>query len=295
MPIIGTDMNERMITDYSTTFQCIAKYLAANLSTSSSGDFCTKKPLDTVAIPDKMESSSSSHPTVNGSNPHCPANKGLGVLFSDVRGPERDKEPHTNPSQPKPYPRLPNNTVFDARFWQEDVPMLVQNNGAVQSANLAVLILIFAQSAVGVGCNHYGKALSHYGRALQLVRETSTSQESLRPAILCSLFFVIFEIMNGDTDAAESHLWNGEKMVLELQRLESRARSIEMNGEGALRRELPCALQFLMLQSDTPNLNFEKAGYLEAFIRTATNPDRVPNMVPGAYPDQRTGRVERLL
>ncbi|KAL7911878.1 hypothetical protein GGI35DRAFT_443846 [Trichoderma velutinum] len=242
-----------------------------------------------------MENSSSSHPTMNANNLHCPANQGLGIAFTDARGPERDKEPHTNPSQPKPYPGLPHNTVFDARFWQENVPMLIQNDVAVQSANLAVLTLIFAQSAVGVGSNHYGKALWHYGRALQLVRETSTSQGSLRPAILCSLFFVIFEILNGDTRAAESHLWNGEKMVLELQRLESRSRSVDVDGEGTLRRELPCALQFLMLQSDAPNLNFEKAGYLEAFIRTATNPERVPNIVPGAYPDQRTDRVERLL
>ncbi|UKZ53960.1 hypothetical protein TrVGV298_007764 [Trichoderma virens] len=173
--------------------------------------------------------------------------------------------------------------------------MLVQSNVAVQSANLAVLILMFAQSAVGVGSNHYGKALWHYGRALRLVRETSTSREGLRPAILCSMFFVIFEIMNGDTRAAESHLWNGEKMLLELQRLESRPGGIEVDGEGSLRRELPYALQFLMLQSDAPNLNFEKAGYLEAFIRMATSPDRIPNMVPRAYPDQMTERVEGLL
>ncbi|UKZ79761.1 hypothetical protein TrVFT333_007523 [Trichoderma virens FT-333] len=173
--------------------------------------------------------------------------------------------------------------------------MLVQSNVAVQSANLAVLILMFAQSAVGVGSNHYGKALSHYGRALRLVRETSTSREGLRPAILCSMFFVIFEIMNGDTRAAESHLWNGEKMLLELQRLESRPGGIEVDGEGSLRRELPYALQFLMLQSDAPNLNFEKAGYLEAFIRMATSPDRIPNMVPRAYPDQMAERVEGLL
>lgn len=242
-----------------------------------------------------MENGSSPHSTMNANNSHFSVNQGLGLLFSDARSPARDRAPHANLNPPKSDQHLQGNTVFDAQFWQENVPMLIQNDVAVQSANLAVLTLIYAQSAVGVGCNHYEKALWHYGRALQFVRETSTSQENLRPAILCSLFFVIFEIMNGNTDAAESHLWNGEKMVLELQRLESRTRSTDVDGEGTLRRELPCALQFLMLQSDTPNLNFEKAGYLEAFIRTATNPDRVPNIVPGAYPDQRTGRVERLL
>ncbi|KAL7946139.1 hypothetical protein V8C42DRAFT_322589 [Trichoderma barbatum] len=240
-----------------------------------------------------MEANSSSHPAMNANNMHRLEGQGLGVL--DARDPERDRGKNTNPNQSKPYPCLPDSTVFEARFWQESVPIIIQHNVAVQSANLAVLILIFAQSAVGVGSNHYGKALWHYGRALQLVRETSASQESLRPAILCSMFFVIFEIMNGDTRAAESHLWNGEKMLLELQRLESRPRGMDVDMEGGLRRELPCALQFLMLQSDAPNLNFERAGYLEAFIRMATSPDRVPNMVPRTYPDQMTEEIERLL
>lgn len=238
-----------------------------------------------------MENSPSLHLAMHANNLHGPSSPELKIIFSD-KGPERDKDQDANLSQPKPYPCLPDSTIFDPSFWREAVPILVQNNVAVQSANLAVLTLIFAQSAVGMGSNHYGKALWHYGRALQLVRETSTSQDGLRPAILCSLFFVIFEIMNGDTRAAESHLWNGEKMLLELRRLESRTRGMDMDMdtgmEGNLRQELPCALQFLMLQSDAPNLNFEKAGYLEAFIRMATSPDRVPNMVPGAYPDQIT-------
>ncbi|KAL7935516.1 hypothetical protein V8C35DRAFT_333985 [Trichoderma chlorosporum] len=225
---------------------------------------------------------------------HHPANQEPGITLSEAGGSEGEKIQAADLGYPKLYPYLPDSTVFDASFWRENVPVLVRNNIAVQSANLAVLILIFAQSAVGVGSNHYRKALWHYGRALQLVRETSTSQESLRPAILCSMFFVIFEIMNKDTRAAESHLWNGEKMLLELQRLESRPRSTDEDGEGSLRRELPCALRFLMLQSDAPNLNYEKAGYLEAFLSMATSPDRVPNMVPSTYSNQTTERIHRL-
>ncbi|RFU74949.1 c6 zinc finger domain [Trichoderma arundinaceum] len=238
-----------------------------------------------------MEKNPSLNNALHASNLHRPASPKLDSLFPDARVPEREKDQHAGLGQPKPYPYIPDSTVFDPRFWQESVPILVQNNVAVQSANLAVLILIFAQSAAGLGSDHYGKALWHYGRALQLVRETTTSQDSLRPAILCSMFFVIFEIMNGDPRAAESHLWNGEKMLFELQRIESMPAGMEAN----LRQELPRALQFLMLQSDAPNLNFEKAGYLEAFIRMATSPDRIPNMVPSAYPEQMAEGVEGLM
>ncbi|KAL7793069.1 hypothetical protein V8C37DRAFT_379188 [Trichoderma ceciliae] len=238
-----------------------------------------------------MEKDPSLNPAMHSNNSHRPASPKLESLFSGIRVPEREEGQHAGLNHHKPYPYIPDSTVFEPRFWQDSVPMLVQNNVAVQSANLAVLILIFAQSAVGLGSDHYGKALWHYGRALQLVRETSPSQDGLRPAILCSMFFVIFEIMNGDTRAAESHLWNGEKMLFELQRIESRPRGME----GDLRQELPCALRFLMLQSDAPNLNFEKAGYLDAFIRMATSPDRVPNLVPRTYAEQMTDGVEGLL
>ncbi|KAM0258581.1 hypothetical protein ACHAQJ_003752 [Trichoderma viride] len=232
-----------------------------------------------------MEESPSLNSAMNANNLRHSAIPQLESLFPNARVSEGKNGQHTSLGQAKPYPYITESTVFEPRFWQETVPILVQNNVAVQSANLAVLILIFAQSAVGMGSNHYGKALWHYGRALQLVREASTSQDSLRPAILCSMFFVIFEIMNGDPSAAESHLWNGEKMLFELQRMESRPRGVE----GDLRQELPCALQFLMLQSDAPNLNFEKAGHLEAFIGMATSPDRIPNIVHGPYPETANG------
>ncbi|KAL6872964.1 hypothetical protein J3F83DRAFT_594564 [Trichoderma novae-zelandiae] len=234
----------------------------------------------------------------------------LQLMFANARASTHypDNMKHANSSQSTLHPSLPQSTVFDPKFWQQDVPLLIQNNVAVQSANLAVLILIFAQSAAGMETNHYGKALWHYGRALQLVQETSSSsRESLRPAILCCLFFVIFEIMNGDTRSAESHLWNGEKMLMELRRLElDHGGIVDMGssvdavsddgaGQGGLRRELPCALQFLILQSDEPNLDCERAGYLEAFLQMATSPDRVHNPTAAGYSDRLAQGVERLL
>ncbi|KAK5987965.1 hypothetical protein PT974_12101 [Cladobotryum mycophilum] len=168
---------------------------------------------------------------------------------------------------------IPDSRAFEADFWRETVPALVRDNLAVRYANTAVLTLIFANSAVGLEGNHYGKALSHYGQALRLVREASASEDALRSAILCSMFFVIFEIMNQDTKAAEAHLWNGERMLHELQETHPRAGGMS----SSLQAELRCALQFLMLQADSPDLNKERAGYLEAFVQMATNIDRITN------------------
>jgi hypothetical protein len=237
-----------------------------------------------------MEKNPSLNPAMHASSLHHPASPQAESLFPATTVSEGEKDQHTSLGQPKSYPYITESTVFEPQFWQEAVPIFIQNNVAVQSANMAVLILIFAQSAVGMGSDHYGKALWHYGQALQMVREASVSQDSLRPAILCSMLFVIFEIMNGDPRAAESHLWTGEKMLFELQHLESRPSGVK----GDLRQELPCALQFLMLQSDAPNLNFEKAGYLEAFIGMATSPDRIPNTVHRPYPEQPTEGAEGL-
>ncbi|KAK1249301.1 hypothetical protein MKX07_002817 [Trichoderma sp. CBMAI-0711] len=242
---------------------------------------------------------------IEATNIHDSASPDLDFIFPSAGSSANYQDGHTTLSQTNHHTSLPQSTIFDPSFWQHNVPLLIQNNAAVQSANLAVLILIFAQSAAGMGTNHYGKALWHYGRALQLVRETDDSQESLRPAILCCMFFVIFDIMNGDTGGAESHLWNGETMLLQLQRLEAGHGGIDLglrvdmdrdgDGRGTLRRELPCALRFLIIQSDEPNLTFERAGYLEAFLQMATSPDRVPSLTAGGYSDALTEGIQRLL
>lgn len=179
-----------------------------------------------------------------------------------------------NLRQPGVGSAVPDSGVFDAHFWRDIVPILVRENLAVRYSNLAVLVLIFAQSAIGVGGNYYGKALAHYGLALREVRESSTSDGGLQPAILCSMFFVIFEIMNGDVNAAEAHLYSGERMLGELRQSQPEY----CHGAGSLRDELRCALQFLMLQADTPELTSERAGVLDAFVQMATSPNRIPNM-----------------
>lgn len=232
--------------------------------------------IDTCQRVHEMDSDAAFNHAMQAANLHGPASLKLASIFPDTRGPEREKDQQTSLGQPKSCPSISDSAVFNARFWRESVPILVQNNVAVQSANLAVLILIFAQSTVGQRSNHHEKALWHYGRALHIIRETNISPDNLRPAILCCMFFVIFEIMKGDTRAAESHLCNGEKMLFELQRMEAKP----IGDRVGLKQELPRALQFLMLQIDVSNLNAEKAGCLEAFIRMATSPDRVPNIVP---------------
>lgn len=103
------------------------------------------------------------------------------------------------------------------------------------------------------GEDHYGGALRRYGTALREVRQASASQADLRPAILCSMFFVIFEIINGDQKAAESHLFSGQRMMDELQpsgaETEFTSSSSGREQGRSLRKELKHVLQFLALQA----------------------------------------------
>ncbi|KAJ6447162.1 transmembrane alpha-helix domain-containing protein [Purpureocillium lavendulum] len=60
--------------------------------------------------------------------------------------------------------------------------------------------------------DYYGRALTCYGLALSEARRTT----DLREAILCAVFFVIFETINGDQAAAEAHLQSGQRILDEL-------------------------------------------------------------------------------
>lgn len=158
-------------------------------------------------------------------------------------------------------PPAPYCSAFEASFWNETVPRLAEENSAVRSANEAVHILILAKQPSLMSADldpsedHYGGALRRYGAALREVRETSVSHDGdLRPAILCSMFFVIFEIINGDQNAAEAHLFNGQRMMDELQR--SGGYGLDTGGSTpgdgqtkSLRKELKHVLRFLALQA----------------------------------------------
>ncbi|KAK4090998.1 transcriptional regulator family: Fungal Specific TF [Purpureocillium lilacinum] len=139
--------------------------------------------------------------------------------------------------------------VLDDAFWKQTMPRLVRESTAVRYANIAVHTLIFAkgptiihsadshhphhhqyehhqpphphrrptprprqQHGPRTTADHYGRALTCYGHALREARRTS----DLREAILCAVFFVIFETINGDQAAAEAHLQSGQRILDEL-------------------------------------------------------------------------------
>ncbi|UNI13399.1 DNA replication complex GINS protein PSF2 [Purpureocillium takamizusanense] len=144
--------------------------------------------------------------------------------------------------------------VLDDAFWKQTMPHLVRESTAVRYANIAVHTLIFAkgptiihsadghhhqhqhhqqqdypppphqqhrrptagprqqQHSVRTTADHYGRALTCYGHALREARRTT----DLHEAILCAVFFVIFETINGDQVAAEAHLQSGQRILDEL-------------------------------------------------------------------------------
>lgn len=144
--------------------------------------------------------------------------------------------------------------ILDATFWTDTVPRLVRDNLAVRYANMAVHILILSkqpellaqESADLGGANHYSLALAHYGLALQQMRHASAMRGGIRAAVLCSMFFVVFEALNGDRDAAEAHLRCGQRLLHELQHL--LPSGVAASGAGSLRRELRNLLQYIALQ-----------------------------------------------
>lgn len=135
------------------------------------------------------------------------------------------------------------------------VPYLLRQNASVWYANLAIHALIDAKRpnwVVEDGAGHsgasYRRALRYHGLALSQLRKEAVSRGSLQSATLCCLFFVVFEMMNGDDKAAQAHMYNGCKMMDELYR-NTHGRTLTSIGiENMLHRELQKALRFLAQQ-----------------------------------------------
>ncbi|KAK2605829.1 hypothetical protein QQS21_003783 [Conoideocrella luteorostrata] len=136
--------------------------------------------------------------------------------------------PYAYPSYPAQlagsyYTPTTSSAVFDDTFWQLTLPQLVQDNTAIRYANLAVQTLIFAKGPASITCgkpnsvcDYYGEALVCYGLALSETRRATAWQTDTRVAVLCCMFFVIFETLNGDKEAAQAHLQSGQRLLGEL-------------------------------------------------------------------------------
>ena len=109
---------------------------------------------------------------------------------------------------------------FDPAVWDKTLTELMQESTAIRNANLAVHTLVFSRGPSPMsfggqsGRDHYGEALICHGLALH---EAGRATSDLREAVICCMFFVVFETINGDRQAAHSHVQSGKKMLWELR------------------------------------------------------------------------------
>ncbi|KAG5924920.1 hypothetical protein E4U61_005767 [Claviceps capensis] len=141
-------------------------------------------------------------------------------------------------------------TIFDDAFWECILPRLVQDNPAIHYAHQAVHTLLCAKSAEvpylgpAAGRDYYGEALTCYGLALSETRKATSQQTDLREAIVCCMFFVIFESLNGDRASAQAHLQSGQRLSMEL-------------GAEDFHRNLHIVLQYVAQQARDFDFDFD--------------------------------------
>jgi hypothetical protein len=151
-----------------------------------------------------------------------------------------------------PSTAIPQHYGLEGPFWIKTVPSLLRANSSVKYANLAIHALIDSKRPQWVeegpllpGQDSYSRALKYHGQALGAVRHKPANRESLQSATLCCLFFIIFEMMNGDVNAAQAHMYNGCRMMNELR---GPGRPSTHGIENMLFRELQKALRFVAMQ-----------------------------------------------
>ncbi|KAH7319882.1 hypothetical protein B0I35DRAFT_478186 [Stachybotrys elegans] len=146
-------------------------------------------------------------------------------------------------------------SIFGDMFWRDELPHLCKHDAAVRAANFAVHSLIRAKEPLSMGSgdgfakDRHRSALHSYGTAIQEAIEAikkSQSSQDFRPAILCSMLFVIFEVINGDIDLAERHISGGQRLMDEFCRTHTPACT---SRTPSLKRELRHVLRYLALQA----------------------------------------------
>lgn len=150
--------------------------------------------------------------------------------------------------------------IFGREFWQVTVPYLFRQNASVWYANMAIHALIDSKHPSFMDeedrpTELYRRALRYHGIALGQLRKEVISRGNLQSATLCCLFFVIFEMMNGDHEAALAHVSNGCKLMTELHGAAQRGPLHEdgVQVSRLLYPNLQTALRFVALQSRRPS------------------------------------------
>lgn len=150
------------------------------------------------------------------------------------------------------------NAFLDQVFWKSSVDQFVKSNPPVQYANLAVHAITISKqpSLILYGVDYGGqsareRALQYYGHALGDLAKAQGDGFDKRVPVVCSLMFVVFEIINDDLDSAEAHFKNGQRMVGEILAESTTLDCDEEESTSLLMQQL---LQFLFMQSQNCDL-----------------------------------------
>ncbi|KAF4126510.1 Fungal Zn(2)-Cys(6) binuclear cluster domain [Geosmithia morbida] len=148
-------------------------------------------------------------------------------------------------------------------FWHVMVPYLLRHRASIWYAKLAIHALLDAKYGHDQTAASYRRALRYHGIALSQLRKEVTSQGTLQSATVCCLFFVIFDLMNGDHGAAQAHASSGCRMMSEL--CESNGPDFDIGD--LMQRELQRALEFVMAQAAGSNQDASPLEALKRLIR----------------------------
>ncbi|KAI9158260.1 hypothetical protein HJFPF1_06252 [Paramyrothecium foliicola] len=158
--------------------------------------------------------------------------------------------------------RQDDSSALGLEFWEKTVPRLVQDHAAVQLASDAAQMMLYTKTLAtysskptNLPSKNDGRAFDCYGQALRALVETEMDSADLRPAILCSLFFIIFEIIHKDIPAMQAHLKSGQRMLDELLRTREKVGFVQ---QGGVRAELRHALRFLLHQTGNATMIEER-------------------------------------
>ena len=155
---------------------------------------------------------------------------------------------------------------FDETFWHSTVSYLLRQNKAVWYANLAIHALIdskrptWVEDMGGYSSESFRRALKYHGLALGQLSKEAITRSALQSATLCCLFFVIFEMMNGDDKAAQAHMYNGCKMLSEMQKNSIGHAMSNAEVDATLHTELKRALRFVASQVNGPSPSIPPVG-----------------------------------
>ena len=147
---------------------------------------------------------------------------------------------------------------FDETFWYSTVSYLLRQNQSVWYANLAIHALIDSKRPAwfedidGQSSESFLRALRYHGLALGYLSKEVITRSALRSATLCCLFFVVFETMNGDEKSAQAHMYNGCKMLIEMQKNSMGHVMSNAEVDATLHTELQKALRFVASQVNGP-------------------------------------------